>query len=193
MRVTPHFSCSRSLRKKLHDCHHPELPGVVTHSSSHKTHLQIDMLSAVVRMSPMETRHAREDRRHDHAITILRPITCRYRLHIAGTRRIERANAPRETRWTPTRAYDRDPSQLFLRSRVRLDLRQIYHFYSSARIRYDRRREIDGSASHVRRHTPDGARNHTELWCLSCEYPSSFSSSSSAFPPSPSCPFSPLC
>jgi len=38
--------------------------------SSTPTHLQIDMPS-VMRMSPMETRHARKDRRHDHTITIV--------------------------------------------------------------------------------------------------------------------------
>jgi len=42
------------------------------------THLQIDMPS-VVRMSPVKTRHARKDRRHDHTITIM--VTCRYQLH----------------------------------------------------------------------------------------------------------------
>lgn len=35
------------------------------------THLQIDIRPSVMRMSPMETRHARKDRRHNHAITIV--------------------------------------------------------------------------------------------------------------------------
>lgn len=50
-------------------------PKGIEHIRSHgihiaATHLQIDMPSAVVWMSPMETRHARKYRRHDHAITI---------------------------------------------------------------------------------------------------------------------------
>lgn len=38
--------------------------------SVHFTHRQLGISPGVVRLSPMETRHAREYRRHDHAATM---------------------------------------------------------------------------------------------------------------------------
>lgn len=51
-------------------------------------------MPSVVRMSSMETRHARKDRRHNHTITIVYMVTWRYRLHSRQKRRFAIAFIP---------------------------------------------------------------------------------------------------